>query len=173
VSHIRNSPAIGRSGTPLVIDIAGVLDALDAAWMDRQGDPVRRECPARRVVSEVLTRMGIRPGSSIGDPEMDVRDLYFSGSLPTEITLGALAVLFGAQSAQTRGLTWAGVVDEAGRAAASFLDLVPLSVLVRAKRQGPFSQDEVTARVTAHPARSEPERFIWAERGCACRADGI
>lgn len=58
--------------------------------------------------------------------QYELRTLWVRGQLPLPMTLGAVAVLNRAQSAQRAGLTWSLAVDHAARSAELLCGLLPL-----------------------------------------------
>jgi hypothetical protein len=119
-----------------VIDIGHALDLLAAAVRERdaalvyvggvrQPGPAESDGEPRRLVGRALSLEQVPNDDLLQVDDLGVRELARRGSLPVQLTLGALVVLDAAQRAQDRGSAWGDALDHAINAATRFLALIP------------------------------------------------
>lgn len=120
----------------MLIDIECALNALDTVIKGRETTTTTSLTyytgpTGRSLVGEALYHLGVSDVDLTVMGVSSVQDLYESGNLPMQMTLGAMVVFRTTQrsQAETPGSTWADALDAAVRTAVRFLDLLPASVL--------------------------------------------
>jgi hypothetical protein len=127
----------GRVGTS-IIDLGRALDLLTAAVMQRGESFVfvagrHQSCLYRAaggpqcLVGRCLSLAGVEDEYLDALAGHAVRELYRRGTLPVQLTLGALVLFDAAQRGQDRGYAWGEALEYAVGVAERFLDLLPPS----------------------------------------------